>query len=157
MDQKLNQAVSDAAKEMFGSMLGWSVSCASPVARPLNGNGGTPGAEASAVISFVGNPSGAFALKCSRAFAAQIASQMLGMDVDEQSSDMTDAIGEFLNMIVGRAKALYATGDPFKMSVPTLVIGGDYSLHIKASGAKTVSAIDVQYEGHTLSIEVVLN
>ena len=153
MNQQLNDSIIAATKEMFQTMLGWAVESKPPVQRKLNASV----AEASAIISFVGNPSGAFALKCSRSFATRIASAMLGMEVSVDSNDMKDAVGEFLNMIVGRAKTLYSAVEAFKISVPTLIIGGDYAMHIKTNHGDTVSALEFQYEDSLMSIEVVLN
>jgi CheY-specific phosphatase CheX len=153
MDQRLNESVMAATKEMFSSMLGWDVECKPPIERPVN----TTTAETSAIISFVGSPSGAFALKCTLGFASKIASQMLGMDVSVESDDLKDAVGEFLNMVVGRAKTIYSTDEVFKISVPTLVVGEDYALHIKANNGDTVSALEFRFENDGMSIEIVLN
>ena len=153
MDQRLNESLVTATKEMFESMMGWDIACLPATSRKLN----EVFAEANVIISFVGKPSGALALKCSRQFAAKIASGMLGMDVDDDSDDMKDAVGEFLNMIIGRAKTLYSPTEVFKISVPTLVIGDNYVLHIQSAKADTITALDFQYGQESMCLEVILN
>ena len=151
MDKNLNQAVIQATEEMFDSVVGWKVKSLPPVEETLNGSS----AETSVIISFVGNISGAFVLKCTKACAVDIASQMLGMDVSDDSEDLKDAMGEMMNMIAGRAKTDYAEGnESFKISVPTTIVGEDYVVHIKANNGDAISSIGFKCQQHELSIEV---
>ncbi len=152
MDTTLNQAVIKATEDIFDSMLGWDVKGKAPVEKPINASS----AETSVIISIVGNVSGAITLKCTKKLAGEIASGMLGMDVDEDSDDLKDAIGELLNMIVGTAKTRYSSVDAFKVSVPTTIMGGDYAMHIKASSGDKISLIDFDCDHGGLSIEVFL-
>jgi CheY-specific phosphatase CheX len=153
MNDTLNQAIRDATLEMFQSILGKTAQAAVPMEVQVDARNH----ETSVVISFVGSLSGAFALRCSRKFAARIASQMLGSEVAEGSDDMKDAIGEFLNMVVGATKTRYpSNGEPFKISVPTTIIGDSYVLHVKANDKEMLSVIEFRCDGDTLSIEVYL-
>jgi CheY-specific phosphatase CheX len=147
----LNQAVREATLEMFESVLAKTAEGGAPQSTAA----ASRSYETSVVISFVGSVSGAFALRCSRKMAAKVASQMLGTDVAEGSDDMKDAIGEFFNMIVGAAKTKYpSTAEPFKISVPTTIIGDDYVLHIKANASEELSLLEFRCDGDTLSVEV---
>jgi chemotaxis protein CheX len=142
-----------ATEDIFESVIGESLKCKLPVERSLDNSVG----ETSVIISFVGSVSGAVTLKCSNTFASKIASQMLGMEVAAGSEEMKDAVGEMLNMIMGTAKSYYSSeGDPFKISIPTTVIGEDYSVHIKASPGDTVSYLDFSCNGDTMGLEVYL-
>jgi CheY-specific phosphatase CheX len=153
MNDALNLAVRDATLDMFQSVLGKTAQGAAPVESAANART----YETAVVISFMGGISGAFALRCSKKLAANIASQMLGTDIAEGSDDMRDAIGEFFNMVVGAAKTRFATnGEPFKISVPTTIIGDNYVLHIKANEAEKLTRIDFGCEGDSLSVEVYL-
>jgi len=153
MDNAFNKSLIKATGEIFQSMAGAAVSCKPPVEKTIKDTT----AETSVIITFVGSISGAVTLKCSKKFASMIASQMLGTDVEEGSEDMKDAIGELLNMIVGSAKAHYSSdGDPFKISVPTIIIGEDYTVHIKADPNDKVSLLDFSCNGDTMGIEVYL-
>ncbi len=153
MDASLNRSLLKATEDIFESVIGESVKCKLPVERALDHSI----SETSVIISFVGSISGAVTLKCSSSFAAKMASQMLGMEVAEGSEEMKDAVGEMLNMIVGSAKAYYSSdGDPFKISIPTIIIGEDYSVHIKADPADTVSFLDFSCNGDSMGLEVYL-
>ncbi len=154
MDDVLNLSVIKGTEEMFESVLGWKVTGSAPVEKQI----GEAKSEVSVIISFVGAVSGAFVLKCSKKFAAAIASQMLGMEVGEESDDMKDAVGELLNMVVGNAKTYYASKkEGFKISVPSTVIGEDYVVHIKANNGNKMTCINFKCDNNDLSIEIYLN
>ncbi len=151
MDAALNESLIKATEDIFESVIGESVKSKPAVEKSLHDSS----AETSVIISLVGSVSGAVTLKCSKSVASKMASQMLGMEVAEGSEEMKDAVGELLNMIVGSAKAHYCSdGDPFKISVPTIIIGEDYSVHIKANPGDTVSLLDFSCNGDTMGIEV---
>ena len=152
MDAALNQAVIKGSESVFESMLGWDVKGKEPVEMPINASS----SETSVVISIVGNVSGAITFKCTKAFAKAIASTMVGAEVEDGSDDMKDAVGELLNMVVGTAKATYSSDDAFKISLPTTIIGGDYTVHIKANSSDTTSLIDFACDKGAFSIEVYL-
>jgi len=154
VNHALNAAVQSAAEELFGSVVGVSASFQPPVEMREDRKSQH---ETTVVISFVGTISGAFALRCSTRAASRIATQMLGTPVAEGSDDMKDAVGEFFNMLVGTAKTKYATaGEPFRISVPTTVIGESYVLHIKANDADALTLIEMGFEAERLSIEIYL-
>lgn len=144
MNVRLNSSVATATKEVFRSALGRDVQSSEPKLVPVN----SPTNEVSVIMAFVGSVSGAFILKCSSEFATSIASDMLGLPVEMGSEDMKDAVGEFLNMIVGAVKTHYSSGqDSFKMSVPTIIVGGDYAVHISASNDRQISLITFASNG----------
>lgn len=153
VNDALNTAVAEAMVEMLQSILDGSAESspaveAKPNSRPY---------ETSVVISFVGTVSGAFALRCSAAFACLVASRMLGSEVAAGSEEMKDAIGEFFNMVVGAAKARFPSeGEPFKISVPTTIVGSSYVLHIKAGQSDSVGLLGFRHGAETLSVEVYL-
>jgi chemotaxis protein CheX len=154
MDVALNEALIKATKETFKAVIGLGIQNSQPVEKKINGHQ----VDTSVIISFVGSVSGAFTMRCSKELGASLASIMLGIDIDANSDDMKDAVGELFNMIVGACKSHYASStDPFKISVPTTVVGGDYTVHIKASSDATVALIPFSCDGEDLSIEVFLN
>ena len=92
--------------------------------------------------------SGAFVLHCSEPLSAAIASEMLGLTCKEGSADAKDAIGELLNMIVGGVKNHYQSQrDPFKISVPTIVTGTDFSVHVKVKSEDEITSFGFQHVG----------
>ena len=154
MDTNLNQAVIKATIDTLEALVGMAVESGPPVESKPDG----ASRETSVIISFVGDIAGAFTLRCSRQFAAKLASQMLGSEVGEDSDDMKDAIGEMFNMIVGSTKSFYAaSGDPFRISVPTTIVGEDYTVHIKLDPGAEVALIPFKCAGEDWSIEVFLS
>ena len=154
MNAAINEAIIKATKETFKAVIGCGIQNSPPVEQKINGQQ----VDTSVIISFVGSVSGAFTMRCSKELGASLASSMLGMDIDADSDDMKDAVGELFNMIVGSCKSHYVSStDPFKISVPTTVVGGDYTVHIKASSDATVALIPFSCDGGDLSIEVFLN
>ena len=82
---------------------------------------------------------------------------MLGMEIDAASDDMKDAVGEMLNIIVGAAKTKYSPGnDTFKISIPTTIVGGDYTIHIKADKDDRISLLAFQCGDEDMAIEIFL-
>ena len=139
------------AVEMIMAATGKSITNGPPTVAKING---TP-AETSVVISLIGGVQGAVTLRCSLELAADLASSMLGTQIAPGSDDMKDAIGELLNMVIGAANTLYAKGrEPFKLSVPTTIIGKDYSIHIHAQPDAIVAHLPFTCNGKDLSLEV---
>jgi chemotaxis protein CheX len=156
MNDLLNKSLEAATKDVLKSVLDWDVDSHSPVEKRINE---VDANDTSVFISIVGEISGAITMKCSNLFASHIASEMLGMPIEAGSDDMKDAVGELLNMIVGNAKTYYASNgnDPFKISIPTTIVGEDYTIYIKASPSDVVTQIDFVYNGQTLSFTIHLN
>jgi chemotaxis protein CheX len=84
----------------------------------------------SAIVGFGGKISGYVAIHLSPRSACILASNLLGMSFDEMDDIVADAMGEMVNMLAGGLKK-YASGneDLFKISVPSVVYGMDYSTH----------------------------
>ena len=153
MSRALIEAVRDAAVRTFRDALGREVTPLPPQPSPAESSV----FQTSVIISFVGAISGAFALRCSRKTGAAIAAQMLGTEVPETSDDMKDAVGEFLNMVVGDAKTRFSTdGEAFRISVPTTVVGDRYVLHVSSGGSDTVSTLWFGFGSEALCIEIYL-
>lgn len=152
MNQKLNESVVSGTAEIFDGMLGLQTTPGEIKTVPVDSGG----VETSTIISFMGDVSGAFVLRCSKQVASTIAGEMLGMEVGEDSDEMKDSIGEVLNMIVGSAKSHYSASNAFKISVPTTITGADYTFHIKADPSDTVCRIPFKVGTYELSIDVYL-
>ncbi len=145
MDKNLVRAVALATQTVFQDLIDWElqVDGITTDKGPTNG-----GAELNAIISFNGTMSGAFVLHCSEPLAATIASEILGVKCEVGSADAKDAIGELLNMIVGGVKNHYQSQrDPFSISVPTIVTGTDFSVHVKVASEDEVTSFGFQHVG----------
>jgi len=101
----------------------------------------------SAVIGISEGISGYLALHVSSGDACKIAGTMLGDSYPEVDDIVCDAIGELGNMLGGSLKKFSGRyGEPFKISVPTIVRGKDYEMHAAKDSEQIllgVSAIDV--------------
>lgn len=145
MDRNLVRATALATQTIFRDLVGWELHLDDVTTnqRPAKG---TP--ELNAVISFNGMKSGAFVLHMSEPLSAVLASTMLGVGCPVGSVDAKDAIGELLNMITGAIKNHYQSQrDPFKISVPTIVSGTDFSIHVKVDSEDEIVSLGFQHVG----------
>ena len=84
----------------------------------------------SAIIGFSGKICGFVALHLSPESACTLASGLLGMGFEEMDEIVADAMGEMVNMLAGGLKKYASQNeDLFKISVPSIVYGMDYSTH----------------------------
>ncbi|MBU8912584.1 MAG: chemotaxis protein CheX [Spirochaetales bacterium] len=145
MDKNLVRAVALATQTIFQDMIDWEMRVDGITTNKGPQNGA---AELNAIITFNGTLSGAFILHCPEALSATIASEMLGTTCEVGSADTQDAIGELLNMIVGGVKNHYQNqADPFRISVPTIVAGTDFSVHVKVKSEDEVISFGFQHVG----------
>ena len=116
-----------AVEEVFEIMLGTQVK---PV--PLAEN--APKGEFTAMIGLAGALCGILTVCCDAKTAGQIARKMLG-DTVNSAEEVGDALGEICNMIAGNFKnKLAGTDERCLLSVPSVVSGGEYTLHSMAEG-----------------------
>lgn len=152
MSEKLNQAVIKSVEEIFEKMINVNVKKNEPIQKNIN----ETKYDINVVISIVGELTGSITLKISKVLACFITSKMLGFDVEKDSDDIKDAIGEFLNIILGIVKRNYSSKNLFDISIPTVIIGDDYIVYTKASKNDKVSLINFNYNGSNFCIEVYL-
>jgi chemotaxis protein CheX len=79
---------------------------------------------------------------------------MLGMDFEEVDDIVADAMGELVNMLAGGLKKYCSkTEDIFKISVPSIVYGLDYSTHTPKNAERLM--IGVQAGSCTFGVQLV--
>jgi len=84
-------------------------------------------------IGFTGNVEGSVAINVTGTVACKLVSKMLGTEITELSKDVTDGVGELLNMIAGGAKNRLAALVPdFEISLPTAIRGQDLEMAMSA-------------------------
>jgi chemotaxis protein CheX len=84
----------------------------------------------SAIVGFGGKISGYVAIHLSPESACTLASNLLGMNFVEMDDIVADAMGELVNMLAGGLKKFACKNeDLFRISVPSIVYGMDYSTH----------------------------
>jgi chemotaxis protein CheX len=107
-----------AVKNVFETMINVPFS----LGRPSLKKGSEVPHEISSIIGLSGNVSGSVVLSLSHDIAYQLASSLIGEEINELNEDCTDAIGEIANMIAGNAKTDFPSDNNY-ISVPSVVVG----------------------------------
>jgi len=86
--------------------------------------------DLSAIVGFGGKISGFLAVHTTSEGACMVASALLGMSFEIVDETVSDAMGELVNVLAGSVKK-HASGDQelFKISVPSIICGTQYSTH----------------------------
>jgi chemotaxis protein CheX len=136
-----------AVEEVFEIMLGVRIK---PVAQSEH----APSGDFTAMIGLAGALCGILTVSCDAKTAGQIAKSMLG-DTAKSPEEVGDALGEICNMIAGNFKnKLAGTDERCMLSVPTVVSGGEYSVHSLADG-NSVETI-LLFEGAPVAVRLQL-
>lgn len=109
------------------------------------------------IIGISGNTAGNVILSMSSSLAKTMVANMLGLDKDGMTEDdLSDGIGEILNMIAGSAKTkMSATGQTaFHLALPSVILGKD----IQLAGNKKASSLTIQFDadGEELFLQIEL-
>jgi chemotaxis protein CheX len=92
------------------------------------------GLDITAMVGLAGQVCGILSLRCGAKAAGRMASRMLGVDPSRAGPQMWDAVGEICNMVAGSFKnKISGLGDGCLLSVPTVITGGNYSVHSRVS------------------------
>jgi chemotaxis protein CheX len=84
-----------------------------------------------------GQVKGSMAITFSTPAIADIVMRMLGEEVTEINSTVTDLVGEITNMVTGGAKRLLSEqGYDFDMAIPAVVAGKNHHISHKSKGPK---------------------
>jgi chemotaxis protein CheX len=123
-----------ATQEVFDVVLSHKVTVAEPSAEVLKGG-------FTAIVGLAGALCGVVTICCTAHTAERIALGMLG-DATVSPRQVVDALGEMCNMIAGNFKnKLAGTDERCMLSVPTVISGGQYSLHSLAHGQSVESVL----------------
>jgi len=84
--------------------------------------------EISGIIGLSGEASGAVAISLSEKTSFQITKLLTGIAPTSLDADVTDAMGEIINIIAGNAKKYFEEDLRIKISLPTIVKGKAHSI-----------------------------
>ena len=127
-----------ATREVFEIMLGTPLE---PMADPE----ATRVTDMTAMIGLAGKLCGVLSICCSSATATRIAARMLGIESEEVTDSVRDALGEMCNMAAGNFKAkINGMADACMLSIPTVVSGRDYQIHSLAAGERFEVAVTLE-------------
>jgi chemotaxis protein CheX len=108
----------------------------------------------SAIIGFGGRISGFIAIHVSPKSACTLASDLLGMQFTEIDEIVADAMGEMVNMLAGGLKKFASKDeDLFRLSIPSIVYGTEYSTHAPKGSERLL--LGVQTATCTFSVQLV--
>ena len=89
--------------------------------------------DISGVIGLAGEANGYVTISMPEELAFTIVENFVGEKKSEIDEDVTDAIGEILNMIAGGAKQAFSEmGLRFKISIPNVITGKEHSIARKS-------------------------
>jgi chemotaxis protein CheX len=134
-----------AAREVFELMLGCRLTAAETLPdSPM---------DITAMVGLAGQLCGVMSVRCSKESSTIMASKMLGIEPSEVGAEMGDAFGEICNMVAGNFKnKISGLGDGCMLSVPTVIMGNDYSLHSLADAA----AIELRLLFENMPVQITL-
>lgn len=121
MDATYITAFVESVQHVFSTMLQTEVTVDAPKIR----DDSEPSFDVSAVISMSGDITGTVVLSFPTESAERLVSIFIGMEVDADNEDFSDAIGELINMIAGNAKVKFE-GKSVTIGIPSVVIGKNH-------------------------------
>jgi|SRR5215467_13068695 len=137
-----------AAEEVFEIMLGAKL-------EPLTGAESVPASEITAMVGGAGQLCGVMTLRCTIDTAKVIAAKMFGIAPDQANQQVWDAIGEICNMVAGNFKnKLTGLSDKYMLSVPTVITGGDYTVHSLADAGTMEIVMTFENSPVLIALEV---
>ena len=108
----------------------------------------------SAIVGFGGKISGFIAINLSPESACNLAEKLLGMEFKEMDDIVADAMGEIVNMVAGGMKKNASrNADLFKISIPSIVYGTDYSTHAPKNSQRL--SIGIKMNSCTFSVQLI--
>lgn len=79
--------------------------------------------DVSAIIGLTGDITGSVALCFPTRTASEMVGRFIGCDVEADSADFADGVGELANMVTGGAKASFSNDRHISISCPSVIIG----------------------------------
>jgi len=144
----LESCLGKAVAEVLATMLNYQA-----IVVPRSDNRITPGL--SAIVGFGGKISGFIALHLTLEGACTLASGLLGMGFDEVDDIVSDAMGEVVNMLAGGLKKYACQSEElFKISIPSVIRGNDYSTHAPKDSEQRI--LSVQAGPCSLTVQLVV-
>jgi chemotaxis protein CheX len=129
-----------SAREVFALMLGAEL-------RSADANSVKSDNMATAFIGLGGDLCGVVSVITTLEGARLMASAMLGLPPEETGDSTWDALGEICNMVAGNFKGkLAGIYDHCVLSLPTVINGADYRMHVLNDGISTEARLS--YRGH---------
>lgn len=135
--------------EVFSTMVGVSVH--PTAAEP---HSATP--QLSSIVGIAGALRARCLVRCSQTASHKLASHMLGAAPEDLPSSTTacDALGEICNIVAGSFKAKIGLGATCMLSLPTVVMGRNYTFHSANISEKLELAVSFEGEPIIATLEI---
>jgi chemotaxis protein CheX len=114
-----------------------------------------PSENTIAMVGLAGALCGIVTVSCSSQTASDIASRMLGGGPTPSADTISDALGEFCNMVAGNFKSrIPSLTDQCVLSIPTVISGNCYTMRVVDAEDRITSLLSV--EGAPLWISLII-
>jgi chemotaxis protein CheX len=110
--------------------------------------------DISGLIGLSGAIQGAVILALKKSVATRLTGMLTGSEHTEIDYDVTDAIGEIVNIISGNIKKDVRDGDNIKISLPTIIKGSEQTLSWPSKRARTLCIPFDIFENDTVNLLV---
>lgn len=140
----------EAAKEVFETMIFMDLQPCGEVDQPIEGE------ALMATITFSNSLEGCLAICAGKDCAEAIAVNMLGLESAGELSneEVTDAIGEVANMVMGSVKSrLTDVYEDIQVSIPSVVQGREMASSLGDSSRRASVKIDIEDE-HVMEVSL---
>jgi len=127
MDPSMITPFVNAIQNVFSTMFQLPVEVGNPSIKPDR----KATHDVSGIIGVSGEMVGTIVLSMPSDTAESIVSLFTGMEVDTESPDFADAVGELVNMISGNAKAEFQRKS-VSISCPSVVIGSGHTIAVQS-------------------------
>ncbi|MCX6623210.1 MAG: chemotaxis protein CheX [Acidobacteria bacterium] len=96
-----------------------------------------------AAVYYAGKWNGALLVECSTEQAVNWTARLLALDPPISLDDARDGLGELTNVLAGNLKPLLPPG--VGLSIPSVVLGKDYSLRVVGRGIRQSLSLEDEY------------
>jgi chemotaxis protein CheX len=104
-------------------------------------------------VQITGEWQGAVILGCGESFATKAATIMFETpQKDRNRTDMQDAVAELTNMIGGNLKGLLDLPHACQLSMPSVVVGADFTTRVP--GSRVINRIALECDGEVIVVSV---
>ena len=141
-------------EEIFNTMIFMEISPGEPLAdekREIS-------CHVSAMIGLTGDFSGMLSIHCPGPVGLAITGAMLGMDLEEISADVKDALGEIANMMAGGLKEAFAAENiALEIAIPTAISGKSYTISSPSGSGRVIIPFKVEQGQFFVEMKYSLN
>jgi chemotaxis protein CheX len=131
--QEIEQAVSQASREVFRTMLLLPLEIYRFVTQTIIEREAFHGVVA--LVGVAGSWTGTGHISCSPKFAQQLAGELLMAEYDVVNEEVLDAVAEVADMMIGNVKTIFEEElGPLGLTIPTVIYGRNY--HTRSAGIK---------------------